>query len=208
MDALQADHGRMILSPERGTFLRPEGAKSFSNSPECHFCGVAATVPPAARPHKLHIPRFRASAKARPFRCSSFPKHKRFAGLCFGFLRASVFAPVEYLTYGSRDRRRVFRLPRRAIQYASASRFCNLKYALHKPNPWGNSKKGASALFLVVLRGFQRGKSKQTQSISTTTPVCLIRSCIAFWQFERYFYTNQTPGNDPRRGSQPPSWSF
>ena len=38
-----------------------------------------------ARPRKLHILRFRTSAKAHPFRCSSSPKCKRFAGLHFGF---------------------------------------------------------------------------------------------------------------------------
>ena len=32
-------------------------------------------------------------------------------------------ALVEYLTYGSRDRRRVFRLPRQSAVYASLSRF-------------------------------------------------------------------------------------
>ena len=68
-------------------------------------------------------------AKARPLRCSSFPKHKRFAGLCFGFLRASVFAPVEYLTYGSRKRRRVFRLSHRTVKGAFASRFVDLEYS-------------------------------------------------------------------------------
>ena len=38
--------------------------------------------------------------------------------------------------------------------------FAGLGYNLHQPNSWEKSKKGASALFLVVLRGFQRGKSK------------------------------------------------
>ena len=48
-----------------------------------------------SRPRKLHIPRFRINAKARPFRCSSFPKRKRFAGLHFGsvlsFYRQRLF---------------------------------------------------------------------------------------------------------------------
>ena len=52
-------------------------------------------TPFGRRPHKLHIPRFRASAKARPFRCSSFPKHKRFAGLCFGSLVLSCSRPLN-----------------------------------------------------------------------------------------------------------------
>ena len=51
--------------------------------------------PNGRRPHKLHIPRFRASAKARPFRCSSFPKHKRFAGLCFGSLVPFRLRPLN-----------------------------------------------------------------------------------------------------------------
>ena len=36
------------------------------------------------RPHKLHIPRPAASGRSRPFRCSSSPNCKRFAGLQFG----------------------------------------------------------------------------------------------------------------------------
>ena len=54
------------------------------DSPDCLFCGKAATVPPAARPHKLHIPRPAAGGRSRPFRCSSSPNCKRFAGLQFG----------------------------------------------------------------------------------------------------------------------------
>ena len=53
-------------------------------SPDYRFCGNTATVPPAARPHKLHIPRPAASGRSRPFRCSSSPNCKRFAGLQFG----------------------------------------------------------------------------------------------------------------------------
>ena len=78
-------------------------------SPDCLFCGYTATVPPAARPHKLQatlrsayvrlsqsrgaklallephaIPRPAASGRSRPFRCSSSPNCKRFAGLQFG----------------------------------------------------------------------------------------------------------------------------
>ena len=41
-------------------------------------------MPPAARPHKLHIPRPAAGGRSRPFRCSSSPNCKRFAGLQFG----------------------------------------------------------------------------------------------------------------------------
>ena len=36
------------------------------------------------RPRKLHIPRPAASGRSRPFRCSSSPNSKRFAGLLFG----------------------------------------------------------------------------------------------------------------------------
>ena len=53
-------------------------------APDCLFCGKAATVSPAARPHKLHIPRPAAGGRSRPFRCSSSPNCKRFAGLQFG----------------------------------------------------------------------------------------------------------------------------
>ena len=73
------------------------------------FNSDAVTVPPAARPHKLQatlrsayvrlsqsrgaklallephaIPRPAASGRSRPFRCSSSPNCKRFAGLQFG----------------------------------------------------------------------------------------------------------------------------
>ena len=34
-------------------------------------------------------------AKARPLRCSSFPKHKRFAGLCFGSLWFPYLCPLN-----------------------------------------------------------------------------------------------------------------
>ena len=52
-------------------------------------------TPFGRRPRKLHIPRCAASGKARPFRCSSFPKHKRFAGLCFGSLASSCLCPLN-----------------------------------------------------------------------------------------------------------------
>ena len=48
------------------------------------LCGNTATVPSATRPRKLHIPRPAASGRSRPFRCSSSPNNKRFAGLLFG----------------------------------------------------------------------------------------------------------------------------
>ena len=53
-----------------------------------------------------------------------------------------------------------------------------------------------------------KSRPKQTQSISTTTPVCQIRICSAFYKFEICFCTNQTPGKIQGRGPQPPSWSF
>ena len=49
---------------------------------------------------------------------------------------------------------------------------------------------------------------KQTQSISTTTPICPIRICIAVYKSENNFRTNQTPGKIQGRGPQPPSGSF
>ena len=42
-----------------------------------------------------------------------------------------------------------------------------------------------------------------SQSISTTSPVCQRRICIAFCRFVIYLCTNQTPGKNPRRGSSP-----
>ena len=75
----------------------------------CRICSDTATVPSAARPHKLQatlrsayvrlsqsrgaklallephaIPRPAAGGRSRPFRCSSSPNCKRFAGLQFG----------------------------------------------------------------------------------------------------------------------------
>ena len=85
MDALQADHGRMILSPERGTFFAPgerEVLSGFTGVPllrcrrNCRSAGI--------RPRKLHIPRPAASGRSRPLRCSSSPNSKRCAGLLFG----------------------------------------------------------------------------------------------------------------------------
>ena len=46
------------------------------------------------------------------------------------------------------------------------------------------------------------------QSISTTTPVCQRRICIAFCKSKNDFSTNQTTGKIQGRGPQPPSWSF
>ena len=71
-------------------------------------------------------------------------------------VRVVMFAPVEYLTYGSRKRRRVFRLPRRTAVHVSASPFIDLKYATVQTKLREKSKKGASALFLVVLRGIAK----------------------------------------------------
>ena len=85
-----------------GTRNSAYARKNTSLHSLCYRYTCGQGTPFGRRPRKLHIPRCAASGKARPFRCSSFPKPKRYAGLCFGFFRASVFAPVEYLTYGSR----------------------------------------------------------------------------------------------------------
>ena len=60
---------------------------------------------------------------------------------------------------GIRNRRRVFRLPRRSIKDASVARFVSLKKLPHELNSGENPRKGAAAPFLVVLRGLQRGKA-------------------------------------------------
>ena len=80
-------------------------------------------------------------------------------------MRVALFAPVEYLTYGSRKSR--------------------------------SATSSADKLY-----------PKQTQSISTTTPVRQRHICLAFCKFENKFCTNQTPGKIQGRGPQPPSWSF
>ena len=74
-------------------------------------------------------------------------------------VQIALFAPVEYLTYGSRNSRRVFRLPRQLNKNASVARLDNLKQFSHKTSPGENPRKGAAAPFLVVLRGLQRGKA-------------------------------------------------
>ena len=97
-----------------------------------------------------------------------------------GFLSArytkqiALFAPVEYLTYGSR---------RAAAQQAlpCISRTNELPF---------------------------KSRPKQTQSISTTTPVCQIRICSAFCRSESVSAQTKPPGKIQGRGPQPPSWSF
>ena len=59
---------------------------------------------------------------------------------------------------GIRNRRRVFRRPRRSIKDASVARFVSLKKLPHELNSGENPRKGAAAPFLVVLRGLQRGE--------------------------------------------------
>ena len=59
---------------------------------------------------------------------------------------------------GIRNRRRVFRLPRRSGKYASVPRFVNPKIISVRIKLRGKSKEGAAAPFLVVLRGLQRGQ--------------------------------------------------
>ena len=61
---------------------------------------------------------------------------------------------------GIRNRRRVFRLPRRSIKDASVARFASLSLSPHKPNSGENPRKGAAAPFLVVLRGFAKGGNR------------------------------------------------
>ena len=60
------------------------------------------------------------------------------------------------------NRRRVFRLQRRSVQYASASRFINPKIISAQTKLRGKSKEGAAAPFLVVLRGIVKGQGSHT----------------------------------------------
>ena len=83
--------------------------------------------------------------KNRSFRCAFFRSSVRSPNALrateeSGFYSARnivlvvPLAPVEYLTYGSRKRRRVFRLRRRAIPIRICiAFFADLKCALHKP---------------------------------------------------------------------------
>ena len=54
------------------------------------------------------------------------------------------------------NRRNVFRLPCRSAKSASVARFADLNLSPHKPSPGDDPRKGATAPFLVVLRGLQR----------------------------------------------------
>ena len=77
-------------------------------------------------------------------------------------VQIALFAPVEYLTYGSRNSRRVFRLPRQLNKNASVARLDNLKQFPHKTSPGENPRKGAAAPFLVVLRGIVKGENRNS----------------------------------------------
>ena len=77
-------------------------------------------------------------------------------------VQVALFAPVEYLTYGSRNSRRVFRLPRQLNKNASVARLDNLKQFPHKTSPGENPRKGAAAPFLVVLRGIVKGENRNS----------------------------------------------
>ena len=77
-------------------------------------------------------------------------------------MQIALFAPVEYLTYGSRNSRRVFRLPRQLNKNASVARLDNLKQFPHKTSPGENPRKGAAAPFLVVLRGIVKGENRNS----------------------------------------------
>ena len=94
--------GPVSVLPEKSMQKRGAGRGNSADARKgvsLHFTYFRYTggqgTPFGRRPHKLHIPRFRASAKTRPFRCSSFPKHKRFAGLCFGSLVLSCSRPLN-----------------------------------------------------------------------------------------------------------------
>ena len=55
------------------------------------------------------------------------------------------------------NRRNVFRLPCRSAKSASVARFADLNLSPHKPSPGDDPRKGATAPFLVVLRGCKGG---------------------------------------------------
>ena len=63
----------------------------------------------------------------------------------------------KYLTYRSRNRRRVFRLLRQFNKYASVTRFASLNLSLHEPNSGKNPRKGAAAPFLGRFEGVCKG---------------------------------------------------
>ena len=92
--------------------------------------------------HKLHIPRFGLAAKARSFRCSSFFRHKRFAGLhrkgtkerwgmCPDKMLELIFAATcawqKFLDPSRPGRRRQFANWRGGIYCAAVSSFAALR---------------------------------------------------------------------------------
>ena len=77
---------------------------------------------------------------------------------CSHTYRAQTDFRARYI----RNRRRVFRLPRRSIKDAPVARFASLSLSPHKPNSGENPRKGAAAPFLVVLRGIVKGENRNS----------------------------------------------
>ena len=63
----------------------------------------------------------------------------------------------KYLTYRSRNRRRVFRLLRQFNKYASVTRFVNLKTNSAQIKPRGKSKEGGRSPLLGRFKGVCKG---------------------------------------------------
>ena len=73
-------------------------------------------------------------------------------------VRIVTCAPVEYLTYGSRNRRRVFRLPRRTVVYASVSRFWWLEIYFRTNQTPGMIQEGGRNPLLGRFKGIPKGE--------------------------------------------------
>ena len=86
-------------------------------------------------------------------------------------MQIAPFAPVEYLTYGSRDSRRVFRLPRRSARYASASRFADVEYVIALTKLLGKFQEGGISPLLGRFKGdCKGGESKLSLAVFFLPP--------------------------------------
>ena len=118
----------------------------------------------------------RNSAYAQKYKSSHFTYYRYTGGqgtplratVESGFLSARnaakvvSLAPVEYLTYGSRKRRRVFRPPCRTIPIRIVIAFsAGLKILLHKLTPRKNPRRGHQPSSWSFYRGLQWGKGSR-----------------------------------------------
>ena len=155
----------------RGTFFIFTTVPLWMRDRNCRSAGILFSVLPEKSMQKrgAGCGNSAYARKGVSFRCANYrstfrrPNALR-ATVKSGFpsarqiLRVATSAPVEYLTYGSRDRRRVFRLPRRAFQYASLSRFLLIRNLLCTNQPSGMIQEGGISPLLGRFKGIPKGE--------------------------------------------------